>query len=198
MSTSIFLFLDNPYCAQTSYLSIFVSYIKSQKMPGPYSFSYVGESANLLPNLTLNENIFMDFSPNSLTNDKENQFHEFLTLKQNIHIKSLYDHLQEKNILASLAHDEMKKLTTLIKVLINAGQYIFLDKADKDLSDKMRILFKDALNIHLKSKQISTLIYTENKTFWLPQITHIVSRNKDFQFHTESIILESTKKKIAA
>lgn len=193
-----FLFLKDPNYDHASYLSEFIAFIKSQKIPFPFSFSYVGGETNLMPNLTLNENILMNYSPHSLTTDKEHQFQEFLNLKENYYIKKLYDKLSEKHLAAHLAQPEMKKIASLIKALTTESEYIFLENPEKDLSENIRILFSKALDTHLEKNQINAFIYSSNSELWVSQCSHSVSRNKYFQFHIESINLDKTTNKTAA
>ena len=193
-----FLFLKDPNCEHSSYLSEFISFIKSQKIMSPFVFSYVGDETNLLPALTLNENILMNFSPRSLTTEKDNQFEEFLSHKENYYIKKLYDKLGEREVLASVASPEMKKLTSLIKALTTESEYIFLENPEKDLSENIRILFSKALDIHLEQYEINAFIYSSNQEMWKSHCSHSVYRNKYFQFQIESITVDKVKKKTAA
>lgn len=193
-----FLFLKDPNCDHSSHLSEFIAFIKSQKISSPFTFAYVGDQTNLMPNLTLNENILMNFSPRSLTTGKENQFEEYLDLKQNSYIKKLYGKLTDKNLIAQSAPLEMRKIASLIKALTADSEYIFLENPEKELSENVRILFTKALNTHLELNEINAFIYTSNPELWKPHCSHTVSRNNYFQFHIESIIVDKTTKKTAA
>lgn len=193
-----FLFRKDPNCDHSSYLSEFMAFIKSQKITSPFTFAYVGDETNLMPNLTLNENILMNFSPRSLTTEKENQFEEYLNLKQNYYIKKLYNKLIDKDLIVHAANPEMKKIASLIKALITDSEYIFLENPEKDLSENIRILFTKALNTHLELNEINAFIYSSNEELWKPHCSHSVARNKYFQFHIESITVDKTTKKTAA
>jgi hypothetical protein len=152
-----------------------------------------------MPNLSLNENILMNFSPRSLTAEKENQFEDFLAQRSNIYIKKLYDKLADKDIAAHLAAPEMIKLASLIKVLTTDCDYIFLENPEKDLSENIRILFIKALEIHLEEKEINAFFYSSsNEELWNPHCSYAVSRNKYFQFQLESINVDGITKKTAA
>jgi ABC-type multidrug transport system ATPase subunit len=193
-----FLFLKDQNCEHSSYLSEFIAFIKSQKITSPFIFSYVGDETNLLPALTLSENILMNFSPQSLTTDKENQFEEFLNHKKNYYIKKLFDKLVERDVLASFATPEMRKLAALIKALSADSEYIFLENPELDLSENIRILFTKALDTYLEQNQINAFIYSSTPELWKSNCSHTVNRNKYFQFQIESITVNKTKKKTAA
>ena len=186
-----FLFTKDPEHYRSSWLSEFIAFIKAQHITLPFTFSYVGDETNLVPNLTLLENILMDFSPHSLTNEKLNQFEEFLNQKHNIYVKKLYDKLTERDTPAVLATFEMKKLASLIKALISDSEYLFLENPEKHLNENIRILFHKALEVNLEFKQINAFIYADNPEIWKEWCSFTVSRNKHFQFHIESIIVES-------
>jgi hypothetical protein len=127
-----------------------------------------------------------------------NQFEEHLNLRQNYYAKKLYNKLTERDIPAHAATLEMKRLTSLIKVLVSDSEYIFLENPEKDLTENIRILFNKALEIKLEHKQINAFIYTDHEELWKPQCSFIVSRNKYFQFHIESTIVDEETKKTAA
>lgn len=186
-----FLFKKDENTYRSSYLSEFMAFIKAQGIAQPFSFSYVGDETNLVPSLTLNENILMDFSPHSLTNEKIYQFEDFLNLKQNVYIKKLYDKLTERDIEAVNCTPEMKKIASLIKALISETEYIFLENPERNLTENIRILFHKALKSHLEHKEINAFIYTSNEEAWLSQSSFTVTRNKHFQFHIESIIVKA-------
>jgi ABC-type multidrug transport system ATPase subunit len=194
-----YLFLNDPSCGHSSYLSEFIAFIKSQHSATPVNFSYVGDETNLMPKLTLNQNILMNFSPISLTNEKVKQFEDYLTHNQNAYIKKLYDKLIDRDIVTQNAGPEMKKLTSLIKALITESDYIFLENPENDLSENIRILFNKALETHIQLKNIKTFIYSSTgEESWKPYCMYTVSRNKYFQFHLESIIVDETMEKTAA
>jgi ABC-type multidrug transport system ATPase subunit len=193
------LFLENQNGVHSSYLSEFISFIKSQKVTMPFTFSYVGDQTNLMSTLTLNENILLNFTPKSLTTEKENQFEDYLNQKQNIYIKKLYEKLTERDIPTHAAIPEMKKLASLIKALTTESEYLFLENPEKDLSENLRILFTMALETHREHKKINTFYFSQyNEDLWKTHCTHTVSRNKYFQFQLESIIVDKTINKTAA
>ncbi len=188
-ATFLFKADKTQYCS--SFLAEFLAFIKSQKISLPFTFSYVGDETNLLPEISLNENIMIDFSTNSLTNEKINQFEEYLNLTQNFYVNKLYEKLTERDVKTSEATPEMKKIASLIKALTRDSEYIFLENPEKDLSENIRILFYKALQTHLENKQINAFIYTQNEEMWLPDCAFTVSRNKYFQFHIESTIVDT-------
>ncbi len=188
-----FLFMNDGHSVQSSYLSEFIAFIKSKKISSTFSFAYVGHETNLIPHLTLNENILMNFIPHSLTTDKLNQFEEFLSSENNYYLKKLYDKIIDKELLACHSTPETQKLTSLVKALTSDADYLFLENPERYLSENIRILFNKALQVHLKTREISAFFFCNaNEELWKPQCSFTVSRNKYFQFQLESINVDET------
>jgi ABC-type multidrug transport system ATPase subunit len=151
----IYLFTKKLEGENYSKLSEFLSFLKFNKVNMPYMFSYVAKSGEgLIPDMSLNENILMNFSPNSLTASKEIQFQDFLKENSNIHLDKLYRKILHPNDLPEHSDAQMKKLTSLIKSVIFEGQFIFLEEPEHDLDSDSIELFIHVLKEHMtRNKQ---------------------------------------------
>jgi ABC-type multidrug transport system ATPase subunit len=81
----------------------------------------------------------------------------------------------------------MNKVASLIKALLNEGQFLFLEEPENHLEQETLKLFSDALKAQLEEKEVNIFIYSKNSDFWKPHAHKSVSRNKDFSFKIEEI-----------
>jgi len=178
----IYLFTKQMEQDNFSNLSEFISFLKFNKISHSYKFSYVGRGEGLIPELTLNENILMDFTPNSLTASKDFQFQEFLKEITNKDLEKLYRKILSPHELASNSNTQMKQLTSLIKALLFEGQFIFLEQPEKDLDSDCLELFINALKDHISRHKKNVFIFTNNLELWLPHSHKHVNREINYQF----------------
>lgn len=183
----IYLFTDSLREKTYSMLSEFISYLKYNQASPYYKFSYVGLGDGLIPELSLNENILMNFSPDSLTENKQNQFEDFLKNHQNIKLDELYKQIHSPHEITSQSDSQMKKLTSLIKSLIFEGQFIFLEEPENLLDDNSLEIFIEALKSQISMENINVFIYSREIDLWKTHVDKIVKRNPDFTFRTEII-----------
>lgn len=183
----IYLFTDNALEDNYSKLNEFLSFLKFNKVNLPYKFSYVGRGDGLIPEMTLNDNILMDFSPDSLTAAREFQFQDFLRNQPNRGLEKLYQKLAFPHELPLHADAQMKRIASLIKALIFEGQFIFLEEPEKDLDPESIALFIGALKDHMALHKQNVFIFSTDLNLWMPHIQKHVKREKDFSFCTEKI-----------
>ncbi len=181
----IYLFTDHKNEGPYSKLGEFISFLKYNKALFPYKFSYVGQGDDLIPDLTLNENIMMNFSPNSLTTDKENQFQDYLKEQPNRYLEELYRKITSPAELTTHSNAQMKKLASLFKSLIYEGQFIFLEEPEKLLDQEHLDLFKMALKEQIERDKINVFIFSNNQTLWSHYVDKSVVRKKDYSFIVE-------------
>ena len=181
----IYLFTDHKNEGPYSKLGEFISFLKYNKALFPYKFSYVGQGDDLIPDLTLNENILMNFSPNSLTTDKENQFQDYLKEQPNRYLEELYRKITSPAELTTHSNAQMKKLASLFKSLIYEGQFIFLEEPEKLLDQEHLDLFKMALKEQIERDKINVFIFSNNQTLWSHYVDKSVVRKKDYSFIVE-------------
>lgn len=165
-----------------SRLSEFISFLKFNRVNLPYKFSYVSRGDNLIPELTLNQNILMDFSPNSLTASKEMQFQDFLKEPHNKTLEKLHQKVALPNDLPLHADAQMKKVGSLLKALVCEGQFIFLEEPERDLDSETMGLFIAALKERIRRNKQNVFIFSLNMNLWLPHVNYHVKRERDYGF----------------
>lgn len=184
----IYLFTYPDETMSFSKLNEFLSFLKFHKVNTPYKFSFVSASAGLIPEMTLNQNILMDFSPDSLTESKEVQFQDFLTEQSNRSLEKLYHKISLPHKFPAQSDAQMKKISSLIKSLLSEGQFILLEEPEVDLEPETLELFISALKEHIKDRQMNVFIYSKNLSMWMPHCQKTVERSKDFSFVVSPII----------
>lgn len=180
----IYLFTDNGVEENFSKLSEFLSFLKFNKVNLPYKFSYVSRGDGLIPELTLNENILMDFSPDSLTAAREFQFQEFLGSQPNRDLEKLYQKIALPHELPANSDAQMRKVASLIKSLVFEGQFIFLEEPEKDLEPEVIEIFIGAMKDHIARYKQNVFIFSTHLDLWMPHINQLVAREKNFSFTT--------------
>lgn len=178
----IYLFTDSNTTLRSSKLNEFLAFLKTYKINTPYKFSFVSREAGLIPEMTLNQNILIDFCPNSLTESKEIQFQEFLKTQPNRPLENLYQSILLPHEYPLAANAQMKKVCSLIKAFLTEGQLILLEEPEIDLDQKTLDLFISALKIHLRSHPVNIFIYSKNLPLWLPHSHKTVERKDDYNF----------------
>lgn len=178
-----------------SRLSEFISFLKFNRVNLPYKFSYVSRGDNLIPELTLNQNILMDFSPDSLTASKEMQFQDFLKEPSNTTLEGLYHKVALPNELPLHADAQMRKVSALIKALVCEGQFIFLEEPERDLDSETVALFIAALKEIITRTKQNVFIFSHDLNLWMPHVNYHVRREKDYSFSIQKIVRDWTWKK---
>ncbi len=186
-SFEIYLFTKTDFENNFSKLNEFLSFLKFNKINLPYKFSYVSSGDGLIPELTLNENILMNFSPNSLTAGREFQFQEFLKEQPNRDLEKLYQKIALPHELPAHTDAQMRKVSSLIKSLIFEGQYIFLEEPEKDLDEECINLFISALKEHISIHKQNVFIFSEQLDLWMNHVNHHVKRELNYSFSIEKI-----------
>ncbi|MDD4975561.1 MAG: hypothetical protein PHY93_14480 [Bacteriovorax sp.] len=186
-SFEIYLFTETGPENNFSKLNEFLSFLKYSRVNLPYKFSYVSRGDGLIPELTLNDNILMDFSPNSLTASREFQFQEFLKEQPNRDLEKLYQKIASPHELPLHCDAQMKKVSSLIKALISEGQFIFLEEPEKDLDDECIALFVSCLKDHIARHKQNVFIFSHHLNLWMPHVHQHVKREKDYSFTAAKI-----------
>lgn len=163
----------------------FLAYLKYCRVMGPYKFSFVGPGENLIPDLTLKQNIMIDYTNASLSEDKEIHFKSKLKERPNIYLEALYHKILNINDIPANATKEELKLVGLIKALISESPFIFLENPELDLAEDTFKLFQDALKIQIELSGQNVFIQTYQIEKWSNLVDKVVSRNKDYSFNTK-------------
>lgn len=183
----IYLFTETGPENNFSKLNEFLSFLKYNKVNLPYKFSYVSRGDGLIPELTLNENILMNFSPDSLTAGREFQFQEFLKEQPNRDLEKLYQKIVLPHVIPAHSDAQMRKVSSLIKSLIFEGQFIFLEEPEKDLDEECVALFISSLKDHIARYKQNVFIFSPQLNLWMPHVHQHVKREKDYSFTASKI-----------
>lgn len=183
----IYLFTENENENNFSKLNEFLSFLKFNKVSLPFRFSYVCRSDGLMPELTLNENILMDFSPDSLTTAREFQFQDFLKEQPNRDLEKLYQQIAFPHERPDQSNAQMRKIASLIKALISESQFIFLEEPEKDLDWECSALFISALKDHTARHRQNVFIFSNQLDLWMNHSHQHVIREQDYSFTTLAI-----------
>lgn len=184
---NIYLFSTAEAAGGPSQLNEFISFLKFSKASLPYKFSFVSSSSSLIPEMTLNENILIDFTANSLTESKVHQFQEFLKNQNNRSLEKLYHSLILPNEYPSQSDAQMNKVCSLIKSLLFEGDFIFLEEPEKDLDEETVNIFTEALKAQMKERPINVFLFSRNLPLWLAHAKYFVERKHDFSFQVNAI-----------
>lgn len=178
----IYLFTNPNETVSSSKLNEFLAFLKFHKIGHPYKFSFVSGTASLIPEMSLNQNILIDFTPNSLTESKESQFQDFLKTDGHRALEDLYSTLELPNELPSHSNAQMKKVCSLIKSLLYEGEFIFLEEPEIDLEPETLKLFIKALKERVQDRHINVFLYSKNPMMWMPHSHKTVQRAPDYNF----------------
>lgn len=183
----IYLFTYENVDLGPSKLNEFLSFLKFHRVSLPFKFSFVSKEASLIPEMTLNQNILIDFTPNSLTESKEVQFQEFLKDPKHSALEELYHTIALPHEMPAQSDAQMKKVCSLIKSLLYEGEFVFFEEPEIDLSPETLKLFTAALQEHAKNRQMNIFIFSKDLPLWRPQSHKMVERKKDFSFQVSPI-----------
>ena len=184
----IYLFTYEHLDLGPSKLNEFLSFLKYHKVPQPFKFSFVSKVASLIPEMTLNQNILIDFSPNSLTESKEIQFQEFLKDPKNRTLEELYNTIALPHEMPSQSNAQVKKVCSLIKSLLYEGQFLFIEEPEVDLGPETLKLFTAALREHARQRKMNIFVFSKDLSLWTPLSHKIVERKKDYSFIDSPVI----------
>jgi ABC-type lipoprotein export system ATPase subunit len=153
---------------------------------GPYKFSYVGKQGNLIPELTLKQNLLLDYTGESLSEEKEVHFKKNLKELPNVQMETIYNMIIALSEFPKNATSEEIKLISLLKALLSNSPYIFLECPEEELSEKSFHKFQEALFNQIQTSKQTVFLITKKENNWSKYISKIITRNKDLTFNTES------------
>lgn len=173
--------------SNSSSLNEFMAFLKFNRSPIPYKFAFVEATPTLMNELSLNQNITIDFSGSSLTENKEVQFQEFLTERCNQKLKELYKEIEAVAKLQLYVDTKINKVTALIKALLKEADFIFLESPELSLDYKALNLFVSALKHQVQTKHQNIFIYSQDVEFWKIHADHVITRNEQQSFECTKI-----------
>lgn len=113
---------------------------------------------------------------------KEFQLKNYLEQKGNEPLIRLFNKIHQLDSLPSTADLETKKLTALLKVLIQDVDYLFFECPEKHLNTENLYLFISALKYHLIAHEKVIFISSPMERFWTRFCTKTITRNKNREF----------------
>lgn len=171
--------------AQTPKVNEFVAFLKYYQIPSPYKFTTISGELNLISDLSLKENILLNFNSDSLTSSKNHQFDEILLSIKNPYIAPLLQYFHEGDLKPHEASKEAIKCAQLLRALLSDSHFIFMESPEKDLSYQLFSIFLKALKHHCKDKVVNVFISSPNPELWLNEAHYVIKRNDKFQFVVE-------------
>jgi ABC-type lipoprotein export system ATPase subunit len=194
-NSNIYLFKKSTSGNQGLALNEFISFLKFQKVVMPYRFSFVPKENGLIKDLSLKENLLLDYAYDSLTEEKEVHFKNYLKVKKNVYLEELYNKIINIHERPENSSSEESKIIHLIKSLINDKDFIFLEEPEENLSERSLSTFIKALEIEIKTSNINVFIRTKDENKFLGIISKIVTRSEDYSFKiSEKVDTQSFKK----
>ncbi len=181
-NSNIYLFKKGANGGHGLALNEFLAFLKFQKVSMPYKFSFVPKENGLIKDLSLKENLLLDYAYDSLTEEKEVHFKNYLKVKKNIYLEDLYSKIINIHEKPENASPEESKIIHLIKSLINEKDFIFLDGPETNLSERSLNIFIKALELEIKTSNINVFIQTSDEGKFSSIISKIVTRSKDYNF----------------
>lgn len=165
----------------------YLSYLKFNKLKGPYRFSYVQSDYELIDSMTLRENIYLDTIPLSLTQSRDNQFKGHMQSQTNNHLIKLLNGIDSLDSYPSHTDQRSRKILGLSKALMQNVDFLFLDAPEKHLSVADLELFIQALHFHVGLHEKTVLLSSKHENLWLQHATKRVQRDSNKHFCTETL-----------
>ncbi len=152
-------------------LKRFLTYLKVQKVPGPIRFAFIDEKGPLIPNLSLRDNISLESIPSTVSSDKEFTLEDYLERRGNDALTKLYKNIKLVEDFPSEVDSQTLKIASLIKGLLQDGQYLFLENPERFLDKENLKLFTNALLHQLSERKQTLLLKSSTPSVWSPYIT---------------------------
>lgn len=158
-------------------LKRFLTYLKVNKVPGPIRFAFIDEKGPLIPTLSLRDNISLESIPSTVSSDKEFTLEDYLDRRGNRALTKLYNNIKLVEDLPSDVDSQTLKIASLIKGLLQDGQYLFLENPERFLDKENLQLFIDALLFQLQEREQTLLLKSSTPSVWDPYITQWIKES---------------------
>jgi ABC-type lipoprotein export system ATPase subunit len=173
-----------------SHLKTFINALNFYKMKKPFKFSYISESGQLIPDLSLRENILLDCVDHSLQSNIKIKWNDVLTNHSNKEMINLMNHINDLDSNPNFAHQRCLKLAAIVKALLNKTDYIFLESPEKYLNALQLDNLVQALKFHSLNNESIIIIYSQRPSLWqnfTNKNLHFKA-NKKFEVSLQNII----------
>ncbi len=158
-------------------LKRFLTYLKVKKVPGPIRFAFIDEKGPLIPTLSLRDNISLESIPSTVSSDKEFTLEDYLERRGNHALTRLYKNIKLVEDFPSVVDSQTLKIASLIKGLLQDGQYLFLENPERFLDKENLQLFIEALVHQLKERKQTLLLKSSTPSVWSPYITQWINES---------------------
>lgn len=159
-------------------LKYFLNFVKFLDLKRWTDFAYVPEESDLLPNLTLKENLFLEAIPPSLSLSKEFQLREFLQKTGNEYLLQIFKMISHPDYYPSQVDLHEKKLICLLRALLKESEFLFLEEPSLHLKENAEeiSLIKLALSHESKKRNRVVIISMKKWEVWADLITKVITR----------------------
>ena len=171
------IFFENDQKKSHGTLKRFLTFLKVKRVPGPIRFAFIDELGPLIPNLSLRENISLDSIPSTVSSDKEFSLEDYLERRGNEPLTKLYNNIKLVEDFPSEVDSQTLKIASLIKGLLQDGQYLFLENPERFLDKENLKLFTEALLLQLKQKKQTLLLKSSSPAIWAPHVTQWIKES---------------------
>jgi len=168
------IYFENAKQKSNATLKHFLKYLKIKKVPAPIRFSFIDEKGPLIPTLSLRDNISLESIPSTVSSDKEFTLEDYLERRGNDSLTKLYNNIRLLEDFPCDVDSQTLKIASLIKGLLQDGQYLLLENPERFLNKENRQLFIDALIYQLKQRRQTLLLESSTPDIWAPYITQRV------------------------
>lgn len=189
--SGIYLFkIDSPILTG-SCLPIFMNYLKYNQGKGHYiksgHFTYIPQKAEMINNLTIEENLLLNFEVPFHQEEKSVAFKTFLQEHPNENLLHLYSLIDQVHFHPKDIDQELLKLAALFTIFITNRPFVFLEYPEAFLSEKTLQLFIHALKRECELKKISFFLVTNEEKAFQSLYYKNVFMEKNFTFSTGKI-----------
>lgn len=175
------------YKNSNSQLKEFIHFINIYDKNKSARFSYIESDSNLLPKLTLKENIYLDSIPTGVSNLAQSDIENILTKTGNGHLIELFSNIRLLDEIPANVDSQTRKLAGLCKALLRDSQYILLEEPEKYLDQDNLELFTKALQYKIISSAQIVLISSTFQDYWKVIANKMVTRCNAKKFKINNI-----------
>jgi len=152
-----------------------LSYLNIKK---PYSFTYISSDGDLVPSLTLRENILLE-STLGHKGVGASSTDEYLKDNCNPHLVELISHVRLLDLYPSKVDLTTRKLVAIIKGLMSSRDLIFFERPEFNLDRKLIDVVKKAALFTQKQLLKTTVVCSQDDLCWEPFSHMIIKKNEE-------------------
>lgn len=168
-----------------SQLKDFIHFIKYCGRRGPIKFKHIEERAELMSNLTLKENLLLDLGFRA---EIGLSLSEIFKKKNRPALASLIECISNEDIYPIKASQEDKKIVSLVKVLFERSDYLFLEKPTKYLKEDSETKFFEAFFVSKEKFNQTILITSDKRNLWLKYVNKLILKSQNGHFKLDDIV----------